>query len=189
MNLKPVKAKPAQLITAVILLGVFTALIIMFASGIGKDPHVLESQAIGKTVNESSAQIDLSLPELSTGQPLPPDALPQPPYLINVWGTWCPACHVEHPYLLELGRQIPIIGIDWPADNRSEAEDARKFLASAGNPYHHVLIDQSGRLIIDLGVYGAPETFLIGAGGKILKRYAGPLNAEIWQQEFVPLIK
>lgn len=183
------KIKPIPLLISIILLGAFAAMIAMFASGIGKDPRQLDSQAIGKSVSENSAQIDLNLPELNSEQPLPPNALPQPPYLINVWGTWCPACHVEHPYLLELGKQIPIIGIDWPADNANEAQDAREFLQSAGNPYQHVLIDKTGKLIIDLGVYGAPETFLIGKNHTILKRYAGPLTADIWQKEFVPLLK
>lgn len=183
------KIKPIQFIIALLLLSTFSGLIILFANGIGKDPRQLDSQVIGKTVNESNAQIDLSLPELTTGQPLSPDALPKPPYLLNIWGTWCPACHIEHPYLLELGKHIPIIGINWPADNANEAQDAQQFLQTVGNPYQHVLIDKTGKLIIDLGVYGAPETFLIGAQGKILKRYAGPLNADIWQQEFAPLLQ
>lgn len=186
------KLKPIQTILAIILLISFGGMLYFFTQGLGKDPRQLDSIAVGKSISETAQNtpnINLDLPELYTGQPLDKTALPTPPYLLNIWGTWCPACYIEHPYLLTLSEHIPIIGIDWPANNDNEAADAKAFLAKHGNPYQHVLIDKTGKLIIDLGVYGAPETFLIGKDHTILKRYAGALNATVWETEFAPLLK
>lgn len=180
--------KSSRLLFAFVLIAAFTGLIILFIGGLGKDPRQLDSLAEGKTLTEDT-QIHFNLPDLYSGQMMTIKEMPSPPYLINVWGSWCPACHIEHPYLMTLSQKIPIIGINWAADNPNEAEDAKKMLAQSGNPYQHVLFDKNGSLIIDLGVYGAPETFLIGKNEKILKRYAGPLDEQVWQREFQPLLE
>lgn len=106
------------------------------------------------------------------------------PWLLNVWGTWCPACRDEHPALMELAPVIgvPIIGLDW----KDDANDARAWLDSLGNPYYAVAFDPVGRTAIDYGVYGAPETFLIGADGRVLAKFIGPLTAEVWETKLKP---
>ena len=106
------------------------------------------------------------------------------PWLLNVWGTWCPACRDEHPALMALAPVIgiPIVGLDW----KDNADDARAWLVSLGNPYQVVAFDPVGRTAIDYGVYGAPETFLIGADGRVLAKFIGPLTAEAWETKLKP---
>lgn len=106
------------------------------------------------------------------------------PWLLNVWGTWCPACREEHPSLIQLSSAIgiPIIGLDW----KDDAGEAKAWLDSLGNPYQAVAFDPVGKTAIDYGVYGAPETFLIGADGKILAKHIGPLTAEAWETRLKP---
>ena len=111
-------------------------------------------------------------------------ALAGRPYLLNVWGTWCAACEEEHPALIAIAQSgaVPLIGIDW-RDNRDEAV---RYLAQRGNPYREVGSDADGRAAIEWGVYGAPETFLVGANGRVLVKHIGALTAEVWKQKFVP---
>jgi cytochrome c biogenesis protein CcmG, thiol:disulfide interchange protein DsbE len=104
--------------------------------------------------------------------------------LLNVWASWCYACRVEHPWLMQLAsdRQIPIYGLNY----KDEPEDALAWLQQWGNPYTRIAADQAGKLAIDLGVYGAPETFLINADGIIRYRHVGVLTRDVWQTEFLP---
>lgn len=160
---------------------IFIGLLVLFFVGLGKDPT--------------------ELPSVLTGKPMPAFALPVlgdetrtignadlagKPYLLNLWATWCPTCYVEHPYLLQLAQQgkIRLIGLNYK-DDRAKA---LQYLQRLGNPYETVLVDADGMLGIDLGVYGAPETFLVSADGTILYRRAGDLNERIWQDEIVPLL-
>jgi cytochrome c biogenesis protein CcmG/thiol:disulfide interchange protein DsbE len=108
------------------------------------------------------------------------------PYLLNVWGTWCFACREEHAALLEIAGYgaVPIVGLNWK-DERDLAQD---WLARLGNPYTHNAFDAEGRVAIDWGVYGAPETFLISAQGIVLHKHVGPMTTQIWRDEFVPLL-
>jgi cytochrome c biogenesis protein CcmG, thiol:disulfide interchange protein DsbE len=105
-------------------------------------------------------------------------------YLLNVWGTWCAECRAEHTALLELARTggVPLIGIDW----KDERAEAVSYLRELGNPYQQTVSDSEGRVAIDLGVYGAPETFLISADGRILAKHIGAMSAEVWRDKFVP---
>ena len=107
--------------------------------------------------------------------------------LVNVWGTWCGGCRDEHAYLLELSRTsgVPIYGIDWQ-DDRDRALD---WLSSLGNPYTETGFDGDGKAAIDWGVYGAPETFLIGRDGTVLYKHIAPLTPDVWQREFLPRIR
>ena len=106
--------------------------------------------------------------------------------LLNVWASWCPACRDEHPILVDLARQykIPIYGLDYK-DDRIEA---KKWLEAYGNPFHAIGFDKTGRVAIDWGIYGAPETFLIDKNGIVIHKHIAPLTREIWQRDFVPLI-
>jgi cytochrome c biogenesis protein CcmG, thiol:disulfide interchange protein DsbE len=104
--------------------------------------------------------------------------------LLNVWGTWCPGCRTEHAALLAIEKEgrVPIIGLDWKDDDAA----AMNWLAQLGDPYAAVGTDKDGRIAIDWGVYGAPESFLINPEGRVVAKQTGPMTMEIWVQEFLP---
>ena len=105
-------------------------------------------------------------------------------YLINVWASWCITCRVEHGFLAKLSNQnIPIIGINY----KDEREDAIKWINKFGDPYKLIIHDYKGSLALDMGVTGAPETFLI-SDGEVLVNYRGEVNNMIWQDVFIPVI-
>ncbi len=104
--------------------------------------------------------------------------------LVNVWGTWCPTCYSEHGYLMALQEQgVTIFGMDY----KDEVDKARSWIAELGNPYKEIIVDH-GPMGIELGVRGAPETFLVDASGVIRFKHEGDMNERIWQEKFVPLI-
>jgi len=107
--------------------------------------------------------------------------------LINVWATWCPTCKYEHPYLLELSDnpQVKLYGINY----KDERPAAKEWLTHYKDPYLFSIFDEEGLLGVKLGVFGAPETFVIDHHGIIRKRFAGALDVRVWRKEFEPLIK
>ena len=108
--------------------------------------------------------------------------------LLNIWATWCPACKQEHPYLMKLAqnKDIPIVGINYrDADRQKSIKELQQF----GNPFQKVIYDPQGQLGLDLGVYGAPETYVIDHNGIIRMRHAGVLNDRIWKEKIKPLVK
>lgn len=175
--------KPKIVIFSALLLGIFALVIFFFMGGLGKNPQALPSVMTGKPLPQ------FSLPTLDGRATLSQDDMPQQAFLLNVWGSWCPSCYDEHPYLMQLQQQINIIGLNWPADNPNESADGLRFLQQLGNPYQHVLTDREGTLITDLGVYGAPETFLISADKRILLRHAGAMTQQVWLETFLPLLQ
>lgn len=161
--------------------GLFAALVGFLYYGLGRDKETLPSPLIGKT-----API-FELPQLEDPAKKFSNAeLAGKPYLLNVWGSWCIGCRQEHGALLEIARrgQIPLVGLNWNDDR----EAAMNWLQQLGNPYAVNAFDGEGRVAIDWGVYGAPETFLIDANGKVIKKHIAPITVEIWEQEFVPLL-
>ncbi len=106
--------------------------------------------------------------------------------LVNVWATWCVSCKVEHAYLLKIQNttKLPIYGINYK-DNNAKAQ---RWLETYQNPFEFSLADQEGSLGIELGVYGAPETFIIDKNGRLQYRYAGVITEQIWQDELKPII-
>ena len=159
--------------------GAFVVLCGFLYVGLSKDPSVIPSPLVGKpapalrlpTLHDPATE--LSSTEFAGG-----------PWLLNVWGTWCFECRAEHDTLIAIARTkaVPIYGLDWK-DDRAAALD---WLSRLGNPYDAVAFDAEGRVAIDWGVYGAPETFLIDANGKILHKHIGPLDLRIWHEEFLP---
>jgi len=148
-------------------------------AGIGKDPHILHSAMIGHPVPSFDLPL-LQQPARKVG----PSALKGQVRLLNVWATWCPTCEAEHAYLKTLAAKgIPIIGLNYK-DDRSSAID---WLQQRGNPYRFVMEDPKGTLGFDLGVYGAPETFLIDAKGVVRYRRVGAMDAQVWQDKLKPL--
>jgi cytochrome c biogenesis protein CcmG/thiol:disulfide interchange protein DsbE len=109
------------------------------------------------------------------------------PVILNVWATWCVGCRQEHEFLLELSESgtIPVYGLNW----RDNGPEAQRWLQQLGDPYVDTAFDEDGRVGIDWGVYGAPETFLIGPDGTVLYRHLGPLNWGLWQERFIPLLE
>ncbi|MDB1123759.1 DsbE family thiol:disulfide interchange protein [Vibrio algarum] len=102
--------------------------------------------------------------------------------LLNVWASWCAACKIEHPFLVELSVSgIDIVGLNY----RDVRQDAKKVIAQDGNPYSEIVFDPNGELALDLGVLGAPETFVIDNKGMILKRVSGVIDAEVWENQLV----
>ena len=106
-------------------------------------------------------------------------------YLINVWASWCITCRVEHSFLAKLdSKDIPIIGLNY----KDEKKDAINWINRFGDPYKFIIYDYKGELALDLGVTGAPETFLLN-DGKIIAHYRGEVNEMIWDDVFKPIIK
>ena len=162
--------------------GLFALLGVFLYIGLHRDPSYVPSPLIGKPAPE------FTLPSLQDpAYPVSTKDLAGRPWVLNVWGTWCAGCRQEHPVLLQIARQtsVPIIGLDW----KDDATEAQRWLAELGNPYAAVAFDSEGRTAIDWGVYGAPETFLIGADGKVLYKHIAPMTLEVWAREFEPRIK
>jgi cytochrome c biogenesis protein CcmG/thiol:disulfide interchange protein DsbE len=150
--------------------------------GLTKDPSQLPSPFIGKPAPV------FDLPSLTvTDKRVGHADYAGEMVLVNIWATWCVGCREEHGFLMQLAGQniIPIYGINW-RDNRS---DAVRWLQDYGDPYVDSGFDADGRVGIDWGAYGAPETFLIGADGVVLYKHLGPLTSYAWETIFVPLMK
>ena len=145
-----------------------------------EDPHVLPSPMIGKPFPS------FSLSALDGGAPLTEALLRGRVTLVNVWATWCPTCKAEHAELMRIreGGDVAILGVVY----KDDAEAARGWLARYGNPYVANAMDSDGRLAIDLGVYGAPESFLVDASGIVVYKRVGDVNRRIWDEEIAPLL-
>lgn len=150
--------------------------------GLGKDPQELDSALIGKPV-PAFELADLKHPD----RDLTPEVFRGQVSLLNVWGTWCPACKDEHEDLMWLARDegIPVIGLNYK-DNR---EQALRWLEDLGDPYELTLFDPQGRLGFDLGVYGAPETYVVDKQGIVRYRHVGVVNPEVWEQKLEPVVR
>ncbi|MCW4629404.1 MULTISPECIES: DsbE family thiol:disulfide interchange protein [Marinomonas] len=152
-------------------LAVFLILGVVLYLQLGKDTQYMPSALVGKKVPA------FTLVSLQDDQVYTHQDLPTAPYLINFWGTWCPACHVEHPFLMALADSgVTIIGIDY----KDKKDLAEQWLGQKGNPYQIVLMDEMGRFGMDMGVTGAPETFVVDGSGVVVYRHQGVVNAENW---------
>jgi len=169
---------------AVIPLIIFVAMAGLFMVVLNKinqgeyNPRDIPTEFIGRTVPQ------FDLPDLlDAGNRVTAEQFTGKPWLLNVWGTWCAECWKEHAYLLHLSSQgIPIVGINW----RDEDAEAIKFIEQKGNPFVAIGADPKSDAVIDLGVYGAPETFLIDANGIIREKHKGALIPPVWDQKFAP---
>lgn len=146
----------------------------------GDDPTRLESALVGKPVRVFKLE-SLDQPGKTFDQSVLTDGKP---LLLNVWATWCPTCRAEHQYLNTLATKgVRVVGLNYKDDRQK----AINWLNTLGNPYALSLYDGDGMLGLDLGVYGAPETFLIDGHGIIRYRHAGDLNERVWNDEVKPL--
>ena len=154
----------------------FIYLIILLFSFLDKDEDQLRSVLLDKNFP------DFSLPKLESQETVTGQDFSELPLLLNVWATWCIACRVEHPFLMQLKEEsvVKIYGLNY----KDQREKAIKLLDQIGNPYEFSIFDQKGKLALDLGVYGAPETFLVDEKGVIKVRHVGVLTKEVWEKKF-----
>ena len=160
-------------------LAVFAVLVGFFFKGLTLDPNEQPSALIGQPVPE------FQLTDLNTGQPLSREQLPQQPFLLNVWASWCITCQVEHPYLTQLSQRMPVVGLNY----KDTETAARNWLQKLGDPYAVQIFDPTGRLGLDLGVAGAPETFLVDGSGVIQARIQGEVNQRVFERRIQPLLE
>ena len=138
----------------------------------------MPSALVGRSVPE------FRLPDLITGEERTLAHVRGQVSLINVWATWCPSCLHEHPYLVKLAQEgVRIVGLNY----KDEDAAALRWLQELGDPYALNLADREGTLGLDLGVYGAPETYLIDAAGVVHYRHVGVVDAQVWGQILQPL--
>lgn len=166
----------------IIPIGLFAALLAVFFIGLDRDKETLPSPLVGKPAPQ------FALPSVEDPSRIVSSRdFAGRPYVVNIWGTWCPGCRQEHDVLLEIARrnEVPIIGLDW----KDDAQAAQEWLRQLGNPYAATAFDGDGRVSIDWGAYGAPETFLVDANGIIVHKHTGPLSIAAWEADFVPRIK
>lgn len=159
----------------------FLTLCVFLWRGLSLDPHNLPSVQLGKRVPAFTLP-QLQKPEVSFSS----TQFPRKAVLLNVWASWCEACVEEQVFMLQLAREgVPIYGLNY----KDKSVDALQWLSQWGNPYQLIVQDREGKVAIDLGVYGAPETFLIDKQGIIRYRHVGILTQETWLKEISPLMK
>ena len=156
----------------------FAVLALFLLRGLELDPKDLPSALIDQPLPQ------FELPSLGAQSLVSRDQVIGEVALFNIWATWCVSCRVEHPYLHQLAeRGVPIYGINYKDDD----SDALRWLEELGNPYRLNIVDAEGELGLDLGVYGAPETYLVDAGGVIRYRHVGVVGERVWQNILQPL--
>jgi cytochrome c biogenesis protein CcmG/thiol:disulfide interchange protein DsbE len=160
-------------------LAVFAVLVGFFFKGLNLNPNDQPSALVGQPVPE------FQLTDLNTSEPLSREQLPQQPFLLNVWASWCITCQVEHPYLTQLSQQMPVVGLNY----KDTETAARNWLQKLGDPYAVQIFDPTGRLGLDLGVAGAPETFLVDGRGVIQARIQGEVNQRVFERQIQPLLE
>lgn len=159
----------------------FVVLVGFLAVGLQRDPHEVPSPLINKSAPA------FEVPQLAQAhKTFSPASMKGQVWILNVWASWCVACREEHPVLVELAKsgQAPVIGLDY----KDKREDALAMLARQGDPYVLSAFDANGRVGIDYGVYGVPETYVIDQSGIIRFKHIGPLTTAILNQKIYPLL-
>ncbi|MDA8752548.1 DsbE family thiol:disulfide interchange protein [Halieaceae bacterium] len=161
-------------------LGLFALLALLLARGLELDPQELPSALIDRPLP------DFELPVLGEERRADRAAVIGTPALFNVWATWCVSCRVEHPYLQQLADSgVVIYGINY----KDEDEAALRWLRDLGDPYVASIVDREGSLGLDLGVYGAPETYFVDARGLVRYRHVGVIDERVWRDRLEPIYR
>ncbi|NUZ07134.1 DsbE family thiol:disulfide interchange protein [Piscinibacter koreensis] len=163
-------------------LAAFVVLLGFLLVGLRLNPREVPSPLIDKPAPA------FALPRLDdTTQTIRPADLRGKPWILNVWASWCVACREEHPLLVDFAKRnlVPIYGLNY----KDQQADALGWLARFGNPYTASLFDADGRVGIDFGVYGVPETFVIDGAGVIRLKHIGPLTPDVIETRIVPLLR
>ena len=161
---------------------IFAMLVGFFAVGLRRDPREVPSPFIDKPAPE------FKLTELhAADRTFGPDNMRGKVWLLNVWASWCVSCQAEHPLLVDMSKRgaVPIIGLNY----KDKREDGLRWLARNGNPYMLSAYDDQGKVGIDYGVYGVPETFVIDKQGVIRYKQIGPITQEALDRKILPLVK
>lgn len=161
---------------------IFVIIVGILWKGLQQDPHRLPSTLINKSV------VEFNYPSLGN----PSQFVSNREFvghvsLLNVWATWCITCQAEHAVLMEIARskKVAVYGLNYK-DTRNAAQ---LWLKKLGNPYQEIIFDEQGKLGIDLGVYGTPETFVIDAKGMIRYKHIGPISPTVWQEVLEPVVR
>jgi cytochrome c biogenesis protein CcmG/thiol:disulfide interchange protein DsbE len=163
-------------------LAVFLLLVGFLYVGLYRDPREVPSPLVNKPAPMFSlAQLD------DPAKKLGPADMKGQVWLLNVWASWCVSCREEHPLLVQLAQAniVPVIGLNY----KDTTALGKKWLADNGDPYRLSVVDADGRVGIDLGVYGVPETFVVDKNGVIRYKQIGPITAEALQQKILPLVR
>lgn len=163
-------------------LGLFLVLVVFLAIGLtrGDDRDKLPSALLNKPAPT------FRLPQLGDpAKTFSAEDMRGKVWLMNVWASWCVACREEHQYLSQYAKTVPIIGLNY----KDRREDAVLWLGDLGDPYVLSAADLDGRVAIDYGVYGAPESYLIDKSGTIRYKHVGPVTPDVWTEKFLPLIQ
>lgn len=161
---------------------VFAALGVLLWAGLSLNPRAIPSPLVGKPLPAFSLSTLHEPKRVVTA-----DSLHGRVFLLNVWASWCVACRQEHPVLTSIAKQnvVPLIGLNY----KDKREDALAWLNEFENPYEMSVVDADGRLGIELGVYGVPETFVVDKAGVIRYKYIGPVTEEAWNKILLPLVQ
>jgi len=182
-------------------LGAFAALVALLAVGLNLNPRDVPSPLLGKPAPAFNLNV-LATPDKTLG----PKDMQGKVWLLNVWSSWCVSCRQEHPVLVEFSRKVdvPLVGLNYkevrgdgnfdmskmPADEEKKLafQRANQWLAQHGNPYTLTVMDLDGRVGIDYGVYGVPETYIIDKAGIIRMKHTGPISPDVLAQKIMPLL-
>ncbi|MBU3069967.1 DsbE family thiol:disulfide interchange protein [Aestuariicella sp. G3-2] len=159
---------------------IFVVLAVFFWRGLSLDPTDMPSALIDRPMPA------FSLPTVNDATRVVSEGdLKGEVTLLNVWATWCISCRVEHPYLVELAAQgVKIVGVNY----KDDVQEAQKWLKNLHNPYVYSIVDADGRLGIDLGVFGAPETYVLDRQGVIRYKHVGVIDDKVWTEEIKPIV-
>lgn len=173
---------------------IFLAFVILLMFRLGKNTQIVPEKILNRPM-PAFVLPDLIHPETN----LTPADLPKKPYVLNVWGSWCPTCQLEHPLLMQLAKQgqpqgqsqlkqkqpVTLVGINY----KDELGDALNYLQQYGNPYVFNIQDYQGELALELGLTGAPESFVIDANGHIRQHIVGAITNQSWQTRVLPCLQ
>ena len=159
---------------------VFVGFIIMLYLRLGQPTDIVTNTALERPVPS------FELPLLSdTSRMMTNDNLPEQPFLMNIWGSWCPTCIIEHPFLMQLEeRGVNLVGVNY----KDDIGDALGYLNRGGDPFSMSIQDLSGQFALDLGLTGAPETFVVDGQGIIRQHIVGEINESNWQSRIMPCL-
>lgn len=163
-------------------LAIFLVLVVFLGAGLRLNPREVPSPFIGKPAPHFAVS-QLGAP----GKTISPADMAGKVWLINVWASWCASCRVEHPVLMEFASRniAPIVGLNY----KDKRDEGLAWLREHGDPYLLSAFDADGRIGIDYGVYGVPETFVIDKQGVVRMKLTGPLTRQLIQEKILPLLK
>ena len=159
----------------------FIVLVVFLAIGLNRNPRDVPSPLIGKPAP------DFKVPQLAdAAKTFSPADMKGKVWLLNVWASWCVSCRQEHPLLVSFAKNgaVPIVGLNY----KDQVDDGKKWLANFGDPYLLSAVDADGRVGINYGVYGVPETYVIDKAGTIRLKHTGPITPDSLKNQILPLV-